>query len=306
MTTIKWNDRLKIDGGIIDVDHKTIIGVTNQFMALKDKANKNELAAILSDLEHYARSHFWRESQLQRKIGFPSTDRQHEEHLNLVRELANVVTRFHEAQKSNDITAVVKEIGALLHGWLIDHILQSDVEMVAYRKDIVAVSAGMKPLDQGASDPGLRTIGSELICGLEIDGGIIDDDHAHLVDIINDFILAVAEGGDTDHLQRTLKTLSSYAREHFSREEALQASVGFPLAVPHHDAHQELMIKLESYETLLASRLNVSRVKAELCVLLKDWLLNHIGKKDADMRPYVAKIRGAAKELRPMQNAMLW
>ncbi|HIJ37465.1 MAG TPA: hypothetical protein HPP80_01095 [Rhodospirillaceae bacterium] len=306
MTKIKWNDRLTIDGGIIDVDHKTIIGVTNQFMELKDRADKNELTAILSDLEHYARSHFWRESQLQRKIGFAGMDRQHEEHLNLVRALANVVSRFHAALKSDEITGVVNEIGELLRGWLIDHILQSDIEMVANRADIVAMSAGMSPLGKADGDPGLRTIGSELIHGLDIDGGLIDDDHAHLVDIINDFILAVAEGGETDHLQRTLKTLSSYARDHFSREEALQASVGFPLAVQHQAAHQELMIKMASYETLLGSRLNVSRAKKELCVVLKDWLLNHIGKQDANMRPYVAKIRDAAKNLQPMEKAMLW
>jgi hemerythrin-like metal-binding protein len=304
--TIKWNDRLTVDGGVIDGDHKTMIAVTNQFLAVKDNASKAELGAILADLEYYARSHFWRESQLQYKIGFPGADRQSEEHIKLVLELAGVAIRYYHAHGPDEISDVVDEISALLHGWLIDHILQSDIEMVAYRKDIARVSATMKPLDIGVVDPGLRTIGSELIYGLEIDGGIIDDDHRHLMEIINGFILAVSEDVEEVQLKRTFETLSSYAGSHFSREEELQAAVGYPLAGAHHEAHRELMIKLASYDLLVTSRLNLSKAKRELCMFLKDWLLNHIGKQDAKMRPYVVKMRGAAKQFQPMQMVMLW
>ena len=67
LMTIKWTDRLAIDNGIIDQGHRVIIDVTNQFLAMKNTAGKVELAGVLSDLEHYARSHFWRESELQRR-----------------------------------------------------------------------------------------------------------------------------------------------------------------------------------------------------------------------------------------------
>ena len=306
MTIIKWTDRLSVDNGIIDQDHKVLIDVTNQFLAMKNTAGKAELAAVLSDLEHYARSHFWRESELQRKIGFCYADRQAEEHVGLVATLANVVLRYHKAREKEELSAVANEIGTLLNSWLIDHILQSDIDMAAYRKEIAAVAAGMKPMKGAVGGAGLRTIGTEQSQGLSIDGGVIDEDHQHLIDIINDFIVATAEDVETAHLERILALLSSYTETHFSREEDLQKAVGFPYADAHHLAHQELLASLAGFETRLDSRIDAAKVRPELCAMLKTWLLKHIGEEDARMRPYVEEMRGPARRLKPFPRAMLW
>lgn len=303
--TIKWSDRLVIDGGLIDQDHMAIITVTNQFLALRKTASKEELALVLADLEHYARSHFWRESRLQDQMGFREAKRQAQEHLLLVGELQSVVLRFHAARASADMAAVVEELSALLHGWLIDHILKSDIEMVAFRREIAERTRGMAPLER-AKETGVRTIGTETLQAMSIDGGVIDDDHRRLVDIINTFIVGTAEGAEGTYLARSLETLAEYTHSHFAREEQLQAAVGFPYHQAHKQSHQDLLASLAGFERVLAARPEAERARNELCAMLKRWLFDHVGKQDARMRPYVEAMRGPATGLRPMPHAMMW
>ncbi len=142
--------------------------------------------------------------------------------------LANVALRYHKAREKEELGVVADEIGALLNGWLIDHILQSDIDMAAYRKEIAAVASGMKPMNRDSGNAGLRTIGTEQIQGLSIDNGVIDGDHQHLIDIINDFIVAATEEVETAHLEGILAMLASHTETHFSREEELQRAVGYP------------------------------------------------------------------------------
>jgi hemerythrin-like metal-binding protein len=297
---IKWTDRLAIDHGLIDQDHRAIIDVANSFLTLRKDAGKAEMASVLSDLEHYARSHFWRESQLQAKIGFCHAERQAEEHMRLVSALAAVVLRFHQARDAESLKVVVDEIGALLHGWLIDHILQSDIDMAAYRSEIAALTQGMKPLHRDSG----RTIGTGQI--MSIDNGIIDDDHGRLVDIINAFIVATAEDVETAYLSRTLAHLVDYTHSHFSREEALQTAVGYPFAAAHQQAHRQLILSLAGFGRMLAGRGDAGRAREELCALLKTWLLDHVGEQDARMRPYVEEMRGPSRKLRPFPPVRLW
>lgn len=304
--TIAWNDRLAVDHGLIDEDHKVLIDLSNKFISRKGSASKSELALILSDLEHYARTHFWRESELQRKIGFCYAEQQADEHMQLVSTLGNIAIRFFQAKEGSDLTTVKDELSSLFHGWLIDHILKSDIHMAAYKKEIAALTVSMPAMHIEKALPKPKTIGSEMIYKLSIDNGVIDDDHRHLVELINNFIIGTAENVDNVYLVKTLSALSEYTVNHFAREETLQKSVGFPFANAHHQAHQNLISTLGGFQNILNSRTDVANVRAELCAMLKSWLLDHVGEQDARMRPYVEEMRGPSKKLPAFQRAVVW
>src|SRR6266545_3261240 len=64
---------------------------------------------------------------------------------------------------------------------------------------------------------------------MSVDNGIIDDDHRHLIDIINSFSYHRARGrADLPHAMDCLNALKFYANTHFAREERLQLMVGYP------------------------------------------------------------------------------
>ena len=297
---IFWTERLSIDKGLIDDDHKVLIELSNTFLNLKKSADKVALAKVLSDLEHYARIHFWREGQLQAKIGYCYAEQQAEEHKQLVATLGMIVIRFFQATAPAELERIATEIGELIQSWLVDHILQSDIHMAAYRAEIQALSQNMGRIKDNASQEN-RTIGSEFLYNLHIDDGIIDEDHQYLVETINSFIIGTSENVPLDYLQTTLATLDKYTTSHFQREEDLQKAVKYPDYKAHHQAHQSLMDKLHGFQDMLANITDTQALRVDLCQMLRDWIINHIGEQDAAMRPYVQKMREAALQLRTLK-----
>lgn len=137
------------------------------------------------------------------------------------------------------------------------------------------------------------------------DGGVIDQDHKHLLEIINRFEEVASNGLDKDEATEVLYALKFYTQTHFSREEQLQHLISFPYADAHHQEHADLIKKLETaIEHLKSSDTNQQdRVHREIVEMLNDWLMNHTLKSDLKMRMYVEVMKahapnfGALKDL---------
>lgn len=137
------------------------------------------------------------------------------------------------------------------------------------------------------------------------DGGIIDQDHRHLIEIINRFETLAADGLDRSEASQILYALKFYTETHFGREEQLQHLVNYPHAADHHQEHRELIKALDDVLTHLAETDDdqLGRVHAETAHLLHDWLVGHILHSDLKMRVYVAQMKkhaenfGALKDL---------
>jgi hemerythrin-like metal-binding protein len=124
---------------------------------------------------------------------------------------------------------------------------------------------------------------------MAIDHGIIDDDHRHLIDIINRFGEHLERGtpGIGDALG-VLDSLKAYAETHFEREELLQKLVGYPEHEAHHEAHVALRARLGEIiaSAHSATDAGAAHVRKELNGLLREWLLTHVLRVDVGMRPY--------------------
>jgi len=127
--TINWRDKMSVDDGVIDQDHKHLIDIINRFEnTAKDGLSLDEALEILYALKFYASTHFHREERLQVLIEFPFCDAHKKEHQELLEALDDIIT---DVKFSNDDshTKIARDTAVLLRDWLVDHILQSDLRM---------------------------------------------------------------------------------------------------------------------------------------------------------------------------------
>ncbi len=119
---------------------------------------------------------------------------------------------------------------------------------------------------------------------------VIDADHKYLIEIINS-----AEQGLTEKNRAKLATeldrLSSYAREHFKREELIAQAVGYQQVEHLIESHHELVSKLAGINAEIAS--NAEDLPPEAVKrfgeLLRNWLIDHVIKEDLLMKRSMQK-----------------
>lgn len=129
---------------------------------------------------------------------------------------------------------------------------------------------------------------------LSIDGGLLDEDHRHLIAIVNRFDGDCAADGNRPALRRALADLRQYAQQHFAREERLMREVGYPAEAQraHEEAHRALSARLATlvrhYETS-ADEDGLAEVVWGTADLLKHWLVDHVIRFDLPLKPYLRR-----------------
>lgn len=133
---------------------------------------------------------------------------------------------------------------------------------------------------------------------MNVGDDVIDSDHRHLVDMINDFEKAVAGQIDHKKLGRVLMGLVEYTGEHFKREEDIQLRVGYPYFESHRRSHRDVLKQLVEFVqkyTQARGHLRDDMVRG-LGKFLREWLLDHIIQSDLRMKPYILKYQQAQQE----------
>jgi len=130
--TIQWREKMTIDDGVIDQDHKHLIDIINRFeKTAQDGLTLNEGLEILFALKFYASTHFKREEQLQRLIDFPFFEAHKREHEELIEKLTEIIDELKTTQEST-YNSVARHTAALLRDWLVNHVLHSDLRMKSF------------------------------------------------------------------------------------------------------------------------------------------------------------------------------
>ncbi|MBI1904983.1 MAG: hemerythrin family protein [Rhodocyclales bacterium] len=122
---------------------------------------------------------------------------------------------------------------------------------------------------------------------LSVGNDLIDDDHKRLIDIINRAELSL-KSKNLIRLTTVLDELSAYSIKHFEMEEALAEAVGFPDVSRLHDSHRGLLAKLDRVKSELAATWD-DAMADHFTALLREWLVNHVIKEDARMKPYLSR-----------------
>lgn len=131
----------------------------------------------------------------------------------------------------------------------------------------------------------------EWAADLVIDNGPLDDDHRHLIDLVNELHTATSRGCGQDVVAEVIEKLVDYTRQHFAREESAMAAAQFPQLAEHQLQHEKLMAELD----VLQARYRAGSITtaAQLSTLLRDWLSLHIRRSDRELRD-VLKRNGSA------------
>ncbi len=164
MKKISWRAQMSVDNGMIDEDHKILIGYINDFLSMSDLYNHcssdieecegltnlpcgeksdchKKCMEIMASLKFYTSSHFKREEALQQEIGFPI---QSEGHNNLIEQLNDMIEKL---KKPEDFIKHLKGVGNFFNKWLIEHIIKEDLKMKPYFKVSHAKSVRYLSLD---------------------------------------------------------------------------------------------------------------------------------------------------------------
>lgn len=117
----------------------------------------------------------------------------------------------------------------------------------------------------------------------------IDDQHRHLVEIVNTFEGAVRKNKATSITQEILRDLIGYTQEHFAFEEKVMVEASYSGIKRHQALHRQLMQKVERFQFEFNSEgRGISRNLQEF---LRYWLMSHIQNEDM---AYAREMRGAA------------
>lgn len=106
----------------------------------------------------------------------------------------------------------------------------------------------------------------------------MDDQHAILMETLNDLRLALMQGGSRDQVSEGLNRLIDFTRLHFSSEERLLEQSGYPGVVEHRRAHQQLLSQIE--EAAHLTQVHDELHTRSLLVFLHDWYLGHVENLD--------------------------
>ncbi len=127
---------------------------------------------------------------------------------------------------------------------------------------------------------------------LEIGYKIIDDQHAQLIDALNNLLDARLRRAGTDELLATVDFLASYTERHFSDEERIQLSQQYPQYKKHKRYHERFKAKIAELAAEIRARPNDERTFEKLVKAVDDWLFAHIKREDKAFARYVAKQYG--------------
>jgi len=117
----------------------------------------------------------------------------------------------------------------------------------------------------------------------------IDEQHAKLLDLINQLHDAMMCGKENTVLKSVLSNVADYTEYHFTCEESLMDKSDYPESIAHKAAHKALKAKL----LLLQAEYLEHKPGANMRVMdfLQNWLLDHIimGKMDIALGAHISE-----------------
>jgi len=125
---------------------------------------------------------------------------------------------------------------------------------------------------------------------LSVGNNVIDADHRHLIDIINQVEKSLA-AKDRSALTKDLESLTQYSLIHFEREEKIASAAGYTQLPALNHSHVLLLQRLEQMRAEFdAVGVEWSADAAKhFTDFLRNWLIDHVIKEDLLMKPALQK-----------------
>lgn len=116
---------------------------------------------------------------------------------------------------------------------------------------------------------------------LSVRNRFIDNDHRHLIGLLNSVYDAMNEGKGPEVVGPVLDDLIQYTQSHFKREENVMRRLHYAEYAAHKEEHDRLTEKaLEMQRKFLSGE---TKLTVDLLQFLFDWLFDHIIKVDTKL-----------------------
>jgi hemerythrin len=126
---IVWDERLATGDPHIDAQHEELHDLVLELgMLAEEEPDRVALGDVLFDVLAYASTHFEDEEALMERIGFPGLARQKVLHQEFRTEVEDMAKRFADG----DATLTASQMQERLHGWLLHHVWEEDLQLAAY------------------------------------------------------------------------------------------------------------------------------------------------------------------------------
>jgi hemerythrin-like metal-binding protein len=125
----------------------------------------------------------------------------------------------------------------------------------------------------------------------------IDEDHKHLVAIVNNFHEVFRNDASKDATLKALSEIADYTTWHFEHEEKLMYKHKFPRLTQHQHQHATLLkdlgILIADFEN---GRADISQATMDF---LREWLLVHLQNEDYELGIWVRRNRSSSEIFKP-------
>lgn len=130
MEKILWNENFSVNIKILDEQHQRLFEIVNRLIETSDAVVSSEIISdTLTEMTEYAQYHFSKEEQYMHEYGYPEYQSHKKEHNEFKRKAAELC--LDTMQKK---TTIPIEILVYLKGWLVNHVLKSDMKYSAFFK----------------------------------------------------------------------------------------------------------------------------------------------------------------------------
>lgn len=113
----------------------------------------------------------------------------------------------------------------------------------------------------------------------------IDDQHAKLVEYINELHDAMKAGKAKDAMGSIIRNLINYTSTHFTLEEKFMMEKRYPDYLAHKKEHDAFVKKVLEFQK--SFEMGSTSVSIDIINFLRDWLLNHISVTDKKYGPFL-------------------
>ena len=133
MKKIIWDEKLSVDGGEIDDEHRRLIDLFNILSRSVEEGDAAEyIDAVLEELISCTIWHFRHEERLMLMYKYDGLDVHKDEHNDLIDSVRGLKQKFHKENK-----LLTNEDIEYLEDWLTQHILGQDMRLGFYLMEVM-------------------------------------------------------------------------------------------------------------------------------------------------------------------------
>jgi hemerythrin len=115
----------------------------------------------------------------------------------------------------------------------------------------------------------------------------IDTQHKELFKSVNDLLEATSHGKGRDEVGKIIQFLESYVVKHFAMEEKYMAKYNYPGLTTHQTQHVLFVNEFGQLKRQFEAEGATSHITLLIQSKVCDWLINHIGKTDKQLGPFL-------------------